>query len=318
MHDLAPTTVSGAADRLIGPRGFRFGAAARLGHVEFQTRNLGRLTDYYRDVLGFSVLAMDADVAYLGLGAPGHAVALRQGKHDGPAHIAFELSTNLSVDDAKRVLDDLDVTVERKQDAEPGIPDLLEFADPEGNTIQLYHDASEGRTALSATGVRPHKLGHICLYTRDVEGLTAWYEETLGFRWSDWIGDFFVFLRLGPDHHSLNLLQGEKAGNVMQHVAYELRDFSHIQEACDQLARHGHSLVWGPGRHGPGHNIFTYHRDPDGNNVELFAQIDIINEELGTFEPRPWHQDNPQRPKRWVPDPLAPNSWGILPPEGFM
>ena len=38
-----------------------------------------------------------------------------------------------------------------------------------------------------------------------------------------------------------------------------------------------------------------------------------MNEELGYFEPRPWHRDRPQRPKVWAKDPNASNYWGIMP-----
>ena len=132
------------------------------------------------------------------------------------------------------------------------------------------------------------------------------------------MGDFFVFLRCNSDHHSLNLLRSQN-NRRLHHIGYELRDWSHVQLACDTLARNDFPLVWGPGRHGPGHNLFTYHRDPDGNVVELFSELDVmLDESLGYFEPRPWHQDVPQRPKVWTPGPRVPNSWGPLPPEGFL
>ena len=85
--------------------------------------------------------------------------------------------------------------------------------------------------------------------------------------------------------------------------------------ACDHLSLHGYKLLWGPGRHGIGHNLFTYHRAPNGLITELFAQLDQMNEELGYFEPRPWHRDRPQRPKVWTPDPNAANYWGVGAPE---
>ena len=43
-----------------------------------------------------------------------------------------------------------------------------------------------------------------------------------------------------------------------------------------------------------------------------------MNEELGYFEPRPWHRDQPQRPKVWAKDPSASNLWGILPSDEMM
>jgi hypothetical protein len=42
------------------------------------------------------------------------------------------------------------------------------------------------------------------------------------------------------------------------------------------------------------------------------------DEALGYFEPRPWHRDNPQRPKVWAKDPSASNLWGPMPPEEMM
>ena len=52
---------------------------------------------------------------------------------------------------------------------------------------------------------------------------------------------------------------------------------------------------------GIGHNLFTYHRGPNGLITELFAELDQMKDEaLGYFDPRPWHEDRPQRPKQWT------------------
>jgi hypothetical protein len=97
-----------------------------------------------------------------------------------------------------------------------------------------------------------------------------------------------------------------------------LRDWSHLQTACDFLSLNGYKLLWGPGRHGIGHNLFAYHRAPNGLITELFAELDQVNEELGYFEPRPWHRDHPQKPKVWPKDPSAANLWGVMPPDEMM
>ena len=47
-------------------------------------------------------------------------------------------------------------------------------------------------------------------------------------------------------------------------------------------------MLWGPVRHGPGHNVATYHRNPDEHTVELYIELDQMkDEELGYFDPRP-------------------------------
>jgi hypothetical protein len=104
----------------------------------------------------------------------------------------------------------------------------------------------------------------------------------------------------------------------MHHIGYELEDWAHMQRACDTLARHKRPIVWGPGRHGVGHNVFVYHRDPDDHIIEFFAEMDQMkDEELGAFEPRPWHQDNPQRPKVWERKASA-MTWGPPPTADFL
>ena len=45
----------------------------------------------------------------------------------------------------------------------------------------------------------------------------------------------------------------------------------------------------------------------------------MLDERLGYFEPRPWHEDNPQRPKVWNPDDYrTANIWGIDPGEAIL
>jgi hypothetical protein len=74
------------------------------------------------------------------------------------------------------------------------------------------------------------------------------------------------------------------------------------------LAKNNIKLTWGPLRHIIGHNIAVYHRNPDGVVIEFFCEMDQMHdEELGFFEPRPWHQDLPQRPKVWGDD--TPSNW---------
>lgn len=69
------------------------------------------------------------------------------------------------------------------------------------------------------------------------------YCDVLGFKVSDWMGDFFAFLRCGPDHHTINLVSAAK--DKMHHIAFELRDWTHIRDACDWLATDRIPLVWG-------------------------------------------------------------------------
>jgi catechol 2,3-dioxygenase-like lactoylglutathione lyase family enzyme len=191
------------------------------------------------------------------------------------------------------------------------------FADPKGTVMEVFKREEFSGQRYPNKGVVPHKLGHVAFFTKDAKQMTTFYCDVLGFRVSDWMGDFFSFLRCGPDHHTINLIETGK--NKHFHTAFELRDWSHLQTACDYLSYSGYKMLWGPGRHGIGHNLFAYHRSPSGLITELFAELDQMKDEaLGYFEPRPWHRDNPQKPKVWAKDPSAANLWGPMPPDEMM
>ncbi|HKV56468.1 MAG TPA: VOC family protein, partial [Candidatus Binataceae bacterium] len=158
------------------------------------------------------------------------------------------------------------------------------------------------------------KLGHVAWIVEDPQKTAAFYEKVLGFRVSDWIDDFFVFMRCNTDHHTVNFIRGKNV--KMHHMAFELKDFIHLQNSCDLFGQKKIPIIWGPLRHGPGHNIATYHRNPDDQVIEFFCELDqMVDEELGYFEPRPWHQDTPQRPKTWQGG--KTNVWGPPPLPDF-
>jgi hypothetical protein len=74
----------------------------------------------------------------------------------------------------------------------------------------------------------------------------------------------------------------------------------HLPPIAPHARRSGNDihLVWGPRRHIIGHNIAIYHRNADKVRVAFFTEMNQIKDEaLGYFDPRPWHQDRPQRRK---------------------
>ena len=57
--------------------------------------------------------------------------------------------------------------------------------------------------AALAPNAAPAKLAHAVLNTADIETLSRWWCEVLGFRVSDWSERQMAFLRCNPDHHSI-------------------------------------------------------------------------------------------------------------------
>lgn len=280
----------------------------RLGSVTFTTPDIERQVDYYTYIMGLVVSARDAGRVILATPAGEEALVLECGDHAQCTSISLQVSPKDNLKDVAKELAGHGIAIECRSGVSPAVSDVVSFSDPKGTRIEIFTDFVHAADQNTQRGIMPLKFGHVAFVAPDVQKQVKFYTEVLGFRVSDWRGDVFAFLRSGPDHHTVNFLQGEAA--MVDHIAFELRDWAEVQRACDTLAKGDIPLVLGPIRHIIGHNIATYHWNPDGVLIELFAELDQMNdEELGYFDPRPWHQDRPQRPKVWGPNTLT-NYWG--------
>ncbi len=286
-----------------------------IGHLTLETPDLGRKLDHFTRVIGLAVTHREADAVWLACPGDRHSLVLRRGPEARPVRLALQLPPGSDPEAVVRNLRGHGLTAERRTDAGPDLPEVVSFTDPNGLAVDLcpQREAPDGRPQ-AAGAVLPAKLGHVAFFVPDPQATVRFYCDVLGFRVSDWIGDFFAFLRCNPDHHTLNFFRREGPLGL-HHLAFELRDWGHVKDALDTLGRARVPLTWGPGRHGAGHNIYTYHDDPDGVSVELFTELDRMSDEAsGSFDPRPWHEDSPQRPKVWEPGIAATNMWGIPKP----
>lgn len=290
----------------------------KLGFIGLNSSRIDDARAHYLDVLGMSLLGGGGrDGVHFGCAGSELSVSLMPDATPGLSAVGYEITTEKSL---KEVVADLrgdGVSASIRTDFLPGLSEVVEIKDPDGNPLYLYTCSELQEVVKTAPGIRPNKLGHVALFVEDAPRHAKFFTDVLGFRWSDWLEDSFVFMRCNADHHSMNFMTDEKKRGLF-HVAFELQDWSHIGRACDDLGARDIPLLWGPGRHGMGHNIFTYHRDPDGNIVELFCDLDRMSDEsLGAFDPRPYHEDFPQKPKVWPRSKRAANAWGVMSPPAF-
>jgi catechol 2,3-dioxygenase len=151
----------------------------------------------------------------------------------------------------------------------------------------------------------PHRLDHFQILTPDVQRACDFYCG-IGFRLSEYIAVdgtddlLFIFLQRKGNPHDIVFAQGR--GPRLHHAAFTVPDATHLIHACDHAGAcgFGASLEYGPGRHGPGHALFAYFRDPDGHRIELFTThyqvMDIEN-----------------APVRWDASYMRQRPWGLPP-----
>jgi catechol 2,3-dioxygenase-like lactoylglutathione lyase family enzyme len=287
-------------------------AVKRISHATLETPDLERQVEYYTDVVGLVPVAKDKDRALFATRLGQLSIVLQRGALARLARLAFQVAPGTELAPLAKVLADERIAAEIRHDDLPGIAQVLTFADPKGTMVDVFADVPPAIAASDPGGVAPLKLGHVSYQLPDIHPAIAFYRKVLGFRVSDWQEDFFCFMRCGADHHTINFATAKSS--KLHHFAFELKDWAHVQVACDHLGRNNVPIIWGPGRHGISHNIFTYHRNPDDLMVEFYTEMDqMTDEELGYFEPRPWHKEFPLRPKVWDRQSAA-LVWG--PPQG--
>jgi catechol 2,3-dioxygenase-like lactoylglutathione lyase family enzyme len=284
--------------------------ARRFSHVTLETPDIERQIAYFTEVNGLNVAERHNGRAYLATKHGDLVVTLESGSQARCARLAFQVARDTEFDDIRKGVEAEGLSCQARNDAVPGIPQMVALEDPKGTVLEVFATQTPISQPKPVAGIGPIKLGHLAFVVPEPKKFADFYSKVLGFRVSDWIQDWFVFMRCGADHHTINFVKGKRT--QMHHVAFELKDWAQVQTACDFLGGKKIPIIWGPGRHGPGHNIYTYHRNPDDQIIEMFTELDkMLDEKLGYFEPRPWHRDHPQVPKVW---PTMPTDiWGSPP-----
>jgi len=77
-----------------------------------------------------------------------------------------------------------------------------------------------------------------------------------------------------------------------------MRGLDEYLKGTGRLMRAGVRPVWGPGRHGPGNNTFSYFVDPNGNVCEYTSELQQIC------------SDEAWESRVWPPGPLESDQWG--------
>ena len=127
------------------------------------------------------------------------------------------------------------------------------------------------------------RLQHFVCASARVPELLAFYRDRLGARESDRVLDggelAAVFLRSDPEHHSFATFRAPESRP--DHHCYETSGWMDIRDWADRVAKLRIPLFWGPGRHGPGNNLFFMVEDPDGHKVEFSAELELMKEDAG-------------------------------------
>ena len=251
----------------------------RASHVVLTVKDLAASRKFYTEVIGLIVTAEENDTLYLrGVEEDcHHCLVLRKGSTPTCARIGMRVYTETDLEKAKAGFDALQCPTAWVEVPHQGR--TLHVTDPVGTPLEFC--ATMTVVPRMITSFNQHKgggalrLDHYQVLTPHVRKACEFY-MSLGFRLSEYIAPpgsndlRGVFLQRKGNPHDIVFFNGR--GPQLHHFAFLVPEVHHLLHACDVAGQlgYGKTVERGPGRHGPGHAMFVYFRDPDGHRCELF------------------------------------------------
>jgi catechol 2,3-dioxygenase len=270
--------------------------------VELAATNFEEAGRFYESVWHLDPVAARAGVRlYRGTGAYHHILGLHQGPRPALIRIVFDVADRLSVDALHRAVAAAGVPA--------GAPAELTAdgggygfgcKDPDGRNLAFVAGCADYADAKDQPD-RPRKIAHVNLNARDFDASLRFFTQTLGLRQIDENAPLWFLRCASSDHSSIVLARTSQP--TLNHVAFEMPDVDSVMRGMGRMKDNGYPIEWGPGRHGPGNNVFAYFCGPDEVPIEYASDVLQIDDSYA-----------PRGSDYWKFPPGRSDHWGITQP----
>jgi catechol 2,3-dioxygenase-like lactoylglutathione lyase family enzyme len=269
----------------------------RLRSVELEMPASAAAVAFMHDVWGLLPAGTRSRTAYLrGTGDHPYLLAISEASAPAIASITFAGSAGeLDAIHARIVAAGL-----------PAPARVAEFDDPGGGAGfvvrgaegQPYRFVTEGvRAEPLAYRDKPIQLTHVVLNALERDDCAKFAIDALGFKLADRT-KIMTFVRCNRSHHALAFVHAERCS--LNHIAFEMTDIDAVMKNIGRLRDLGLQPAWGPGRHGPGNNVFAYFITPFGASMEYTAEVQQVDDSYRVGTPDDW---------KWPPNRI--DHWGV-------
>lgn len=265
---------------------------AQLDHVQRTSDQPQALVNFYRDTLGMYVREVGPSLWLLD--APDRRVLIGGGKRGEQPLSVFRVQSKPQLTALRAWLEGRGIPLLALPT--PVFAEGFAVRDPDGRLAAFGLPDPKFAPIISASPAAklPGRLQHVVVATTDLPRLVGFYERELGFILSDHVYEggaesgevTAAFLRSDPEQHSMAAFRAPEVRP--DHHCYETSCWNDIRDWADHLATLHVKLWWGPGRHGPGNNLFFMVEDPDGYKVEWSAEMEVVPQDL---PPRAWNHE---------------------------
>ena len=230
-------------------------AGFKLDHIALETTQKKRLANFYKKIMGMDYF-VNKDGDMVGVG-PLRKLIIKDGINNKLSFAGFscrsendlKLFKSYVTSNKVKILDFINPYFKEK---------AFSVSDPDGNIISFGVGLNESQ---KFNGILNGPLQHLTFSSSNVERFQKFYSEKLGFKITDIVihdnGTLATsFVTSNHEHHTLACFKANKVG--IDHHSYEVGEWNFIRDWCDHFSKYDIKLSWGPGRHGPGNNLFVF------------------------------------------------------------
>lgn len=275
---------------------------ARMGYVAMATPDPAASAAALAPLIGARTAQAGTSV-YLSANARNCELIYLKAPDRGIAAVGLEVDDPATVDEIARraQADGIEILSDR-----PIVPEAeraVRLRTPFGPILEIHTAVrQEGARSFRTLGVR--RLDHVNLRASDPQGMHDLLTGMLGMELSDRTERLERGWYRAADGHHHSLAVGEGSG--LHHYSFEAWSVEAIVELADRLAERERTLLWGPGRHGAGDNLFSYFADADGCVCEVCWGMERI-ESAAVRPARVWSMQHSR----------VLNLWGAGPPPEY-
>ena len=282
----------------------------RANYIAIHSNDPAAAARYAVENMGFYLVHADREGRHYlaGHGLDAYSLVYTPGEQGKVDHISYVLRSAGDLLAAEKRLTELGVKSERIAHSPlwrhgPA----LRLTNPSGQTIELTPGVlvdvpMAALVAEPQTTPAPISFDHAIMRAVDVGAGFEFASRVMGLKeYARIVAPDAIpvlgFFRCHTLYHCYGAARSPDDG--LHHMQFTLKNPLAVHGAFEHIKERGTvELIWGPLRHGAGHNIVFYFRDYTGNIVEYSAEEEIILNDA-TYAPRVWPVTDPRAADEW-------------------
>lgn len=281
----------------------------RLGYVALNVTDMAAAVRDAEGIAGVRIVSSSPERVLLSSNRRHAELIYFSSSADEVRSIGLEANDEACVDEVAKRSRQRGLRILSETPSIEAIAKSVTFATSEGHIFEVHSPMPRDQSSrYLCGGIHPRYIDHVNLTSSQPKAVIEELVDVLGMRLSERTSGYELnWLRAGDNrHHTIGLVKGKPG---LHHYSWEFSDFADFKRLGDVLDADERCLVWGPGRHGAGDNLFVYYIDSAGFLVECTAEMEMIP---GAAQTRVLEDGES------MSNPKIVNRWGAPPPQAWI